>query len=117
METIPNAQQPIEGGDGILDWRWRNYLINKDNQLQSQDDWTPTAALADGAVSSTTVAVLGAALPDKAIATHDKIGAKDVMISAFVQAADTVRVVLMNKTGAPLSIAAGTVYVTVLRKQ
>lgn len=117
MESIPHDFDPIANDQGGLDWRWRLYLLNKDNQFQSDAAWTPTAGLADGAVASTAVQVTGAALNDIALATHDKIGANDVLISAFVQAAGVVRVMLINKTGAPLSIAAGTVYVTILRRQ
>lgn len=98
-------------------WRWRSYFRNKDNQIQAEALWTPTAALADGAVSATTVNVTGAAQNWPAIATHENIGANNVLISAHVQAEGVARVVIMNKTGAPLTIAAGTVYVTVFRRQ
>lgn len=114
---IPHNDVPLIDDLKRMFWRWRIYFEVLDNQLQSEVEWTPTAALADGAVSATTVTVVGAAIGDKALAAHDQIGANNVLISAFVQAEDTVRVVLMNKTGAPLTIAAGTVYVTVFRRQ
>ena len=116
MEQIPHNGVALVD-EKLLNWRWRQYFINKDNQLQSSAVWTPTAGLADGAVSFTTVDVVGAGLGDCVLADHDKIGANSVLISAFVQEADLVRVVLMNKTGAPLSIPEGTVYVTVFRRQ
>lgn len=117
METIPPNDVPIVDETKRLFWRWRQYFVSKDNQIQSSADWTPTAGLADAAVSSTTVSVTGAQIGDQALATHDQIGPNGVLISAFVQAAGVVRVVVMNKTGAPLTIAAGTVYVTVFRRQ
>ena len=50
------------------------------------------------------------------ITTRDQIGANDVLVSAHVQASDTVRVVIHNKTGGDLNIASGTVYVTVFKR-
>ena len=49
-------------------------------------------------------------------AAHDQIGANDVIVSAHVQAADTVRMMIVNKTGGDLNIANGTVYVTVWKR-
>jgi hypothetical protein len=72
--------------------------------------------MVDTAVTSTTITVTGAAAGDAALASHDQIGANDVLVSAHVQAADTVRVVIHNKTGGDLNIASGTLYVTVWKR-
>jgi len=76
------------------------------------DDWDPPK-IADDAVTSTTLTVAGARPGDPAVASHDQIGAVDVLISAHVQAANTVRVVILNKTGGQLDIAAGVVFAAV----
>lgn len=74
--------------------------------------WDPPN-MADGAVTSTTIVVAGARTGDPAVASHDQIGANDVMISAHVQAANTVRVILYNRTGGALDIANGNLVVAV----
>jgi hypothetical protein len=80
--------------------------------LTATATWNP-GSIADAAVASTTITVTGAAVGDIAYATHDQFGAVDVLISAHVQAADTVRVVFMNKTGGALDVASGTLRVVV----
>ena len=77
--------------------------------------WDPPN-MADGAVTSTTIGpigVTGIRTGDPAVASHDQIGANDVMISAHVQAANTVRVILYNRTGGALDIANGNLVVAV----
>ena len=76
------------------------------------DTWDPPN-MADGTDTSTTIAVPGARVGDPALASHDQIGANDVMISAHVQAAAVVRVVLLNRTGGGLNIASGNLFVAV----
>ena len=83
--------------------------------LRASATWNP-ANMVDGAVVSTTVTVTGAATGDVALAAHDQIGANDVIVSAHVEAADTVRMMIVNKTGGDLNIANGTVYVTVWKR-
>ena len=76
------------------------------------DIWDPPN-MADGAITSTTIAVLGARVGDPALAGHDQIGANDVMISAHIQAAAVARVILYNRTGGALDIASGNLFVAV----
>jgi len=71
--------------------------------------------IADGAVTSTTITVPGAVIGDPVIASQDQFASNDVLVSAHVASADTVRVVLMNKTGAPLDLASGTLRVVVFK--
>jgi hypothetical protein len=59
------------------------------------------------------ISVTGAETDDLVMTSHDQIGANDVLIGAHVQAADTVRVVLMNKSGGALNISSGTLTVHV----
>lgn len=83
--------------------------------LTNTATWDPGNMAADGSVASTTLTVTGAAVGDVAHASLSTIGANDVLITAHVQAADTVRVVLQNKTGGALDIASGTLRVVVLK--
>jgi hypothetical protein len=83
--------------------------------LTATATWDPANLAADGDAVSTTIAVPGALTTDKVVASHDQIGANNVLISAHVQAADTVRVTLMNKTGGALNIASGTLSVRCIR--
>jgi len=83
--------------------------------LRASATWNP-ANIVDTAVTSTTITVTGAEVGDVALASHDQIGANDVLVSAHVQAADTVRVVIHNKTGGDLNIASGTLYVTLFKR-
>ncbi len=114
------------GGSGILaGWHVRNSVPPTDGQTLVWDNtlklwkpggqqltatatWNPANLAADGNATSTTITVTGAALGDLAVATLSSIGANDVLVSAFIQAADTVRVVLLNKTGGAIDIASGT---------
>lgn len=82
------------------------------NTFKATATWDPASLLA-GVTASTTITVTGAAVGDIAYATHDQIGANDVLISAHVQSANTVRVVVDNLTGGVLDIASGTLSVLV----
>lgn len=112
--------RPVRGGDTPSDghmaaWDDTNkYWKPNFRHLTATATWDP-ALLAAGAVASTTITVTGAVAGDVAIASHDQLGANNVLISAHVQAADTVRVVLRNETGANLDIASGTLRVMVIR--
>lgn len=76
-------------------------------ELTGTKTWTPTAGLADGAISTTDVTVTGARVVDVCTASHDGIGANNVTVNAICTANDTVRVILTNRTGAPISIPSG----------
>jgi len=80
--------------------------------LSATATWDPPS-LNNGAVTSTTITVTGAGLGDIVNASHNQIGANNVIVSAHVQAADTVRVVLRNDSGGTLNIASGTLRVNV----
>ena len=80
--------------------------------LRASATWDP-GDIGDTAVASTTITVAGAVAGDVVIASHDQISANDMIVSAHVQAADTARVVVHNKTGGNLNIGSGTLYVTV----
>ncbi|HEX2077377.1 MAG TPA: glycosyl hydrolase family 28-related protein [Longimicrobium sp.] len=75
--------------------------------LGASTNWDPPSMAADAA-ASTTLSVPGATTGSVVIATHAQIGAQDILISGHVQAADTVRVVLHNKTGGTVDLGNGT---------
>lgn len=79
--------------------------------LNSSVVWNPPS-IASGASASTTVTVSGAALgqPVSASFSLDLMG---LGISAYVSALNTVSVVLVNNTGAPVDLGSGTVFVKV----
>ena len=84
--------------------------------LRASKTWGDPGVISVTDVVSTTIAVTGAAVGDVALASHDQIGANDVLVSAHVQEADTVRVELLNKTGGAIEINSGTLYVTVFKR-
>lgn len=82
--------------------------------LRASATWAP-GTIDDGGVATTTITVTGATTADPAVAAHTELGGDQVIISAYVQGANTVRVVILNKTGSPLSIGSGTLRATVFR--
>ena len=72
--------------------------------------WNP-GIIANGASVSTTIAVTGALANTTCTATHDQIQDKVVTISAVVNAGGSVRVVISNTSGAPVTVSNGNLYV------
>ena len=82
--------------------------------LRASKSWTP-GTIGDEAVATTTITVTGATTADPAIAAHTELGGDNFIISAHVQSANTVLVLILNKAGEPLTIGDGTLYVTVFK--
>lgn len=82
--------------------------------LGDNTTWNP-GSIADGASTSTSVTVTGAALGDVAFASLDTLTANDAILFAHVTATNSVRVVLFNKTGAPLDVSNGNLKVRVIK--
>ena len=76
--------------------------------------WNP-GSTADNAVATTTVSVRGAKVGQPVSVGFSSLTNENVVLDAHVQADDTVRVVLLNKTGGALDPASGTVTVVVWR--
>lgn len=76
--------------------------------------WNPASIAAD-AVATTTVSVRGARVGQPVSVGFSSITNENVLLTAQVQADNTVRVVLLNKTGGALDPASGTVKVVVWR--
>jgi hypothetical protein len=89
---------------GALGWNGGTPIVR---HLSGTTAWTPPA-LAQGAVASTTVPVPGAALGDTVAVGHSRGVPAGALLVGSVNAADTVTVTLLNLTGRPLRLAAGT---------
>jgi len=68
--------------------------------------WDPPSIL-DAAQTTTTVTVTGAALGDAVIATFS-VSLQALQLTAYVSAANTITVVLLNRTGAAVDLPSGT---------
>lgn len=71
--------------------------------------WSP-GSLASGSQTSTTVTATGASLGDFAQVSLD-VDLQDQIVTAYVSAADTVTVVLLNETGGSIDLGAVSVNV------
>lgn len=82
--------------------------------LVARGQWDPPS-LSPGGVVSGVIAVPGAMPGDPAVASHDQIGARDILISAHVESAGNVRVILRNDTGSAQDIPNGVLTVVVFQ--
>ena len=80
--------------------------------LRASTTWAP-GTIGDSGVAVTTITVNGAAQGDVAGASHSEFGGDDFIISAYVQSANTVRVLILNKSGETLTVGSGTLQVMV----
>lgn len=69
--------------------------------------WDPDSVV-DGAVTSTTLAVAGAAIGDPVVASFTVAVPAGALLVGAVTAEDTVTVTLFNKTGSALNLGSGT---------
>ena len=85
--------------------------------LEARATWDP-ASVADGAVATTTVTCLGAAVGDPvSVGFTANVAGTNLLWTAYVQAADVVRVVLLNKNGAAVDLGSGTLTVMVWKRR
>lgn len=83
--------------------------------LNASVDWD-MGATADGAIASTTVTVPGAAVGDPVSVSLSSLGNWGALLSAHVMAANTVLVIVLNKSGVTLDPAPGTLNVAVMKR-
>lgn len=103
------GQNPLNhllGSGAYLDTTWLNASATFD-----------PASVANGAQTSTTVAVPGAEFGDFVVSPALSISAAGMAVFGAVTAAGTVTVYYSNTTGAALDLASHTVYVRVLKRQ
>lgn len=72
------------------------------------------ASLVDGAGTTTTVTVTGAALGDFVVGVSMGVDLAGITVTAYVSAADTVSVRLQNESGGTIDLASTTLRVRVL---
>jgi hypothetical protein len=94
--------------DGVAT-RWR-IQDDKPAFYTNTATWDPVN-MANSAMVSTSVTVTGIAAGDVCSASHDQLGANNVMVSAHPSSPNTVRVVLENGEAGAVDIASGTVRV------
>lgn len=82
--------------------------------LTGSATWDP-GSIADGDDLSTTLTVTGAAVGDPCFAGFTSLTTQDVFVDAHVQATNTVRVKLLNRSGSSQDFASGTAKVTVFQ--
>lgn len=114
---MPLPPPPIENSDASPVFaRWLQQLWEAVRVLQADFTWNPGNLLDGTGETSAAVTVTGATLGDFAVAgaPYDLQG---ITCTAYVSAADTVRVRLQNETGGPIDLADGTWNVRVFRKQ
>jgi hypothetical protein len=83
--------------------------------LYGSKTWDP-GNIANLSSANDTVTVTGASVGDVCSATLSTIGSRNMLITAHVQAADTVRVVLFNNEGAAVDLPSGTLRVKVSKQ-
>lgn len=93
-----------------------NSVVNHPS-LTASTTWDP-GSLAAGVAANTTVTVANAAPGDTVLATHSTVqtAATSWILTGYVSAADTVRVVLLNATGGTVDLASGTLRVRVFKQ-
>ena len=82
-------------------------------QVKVTATWDP-ASIASGATVTTTATVSGASLGDFTLASFS-LSLQGMQLTSYVNAADTVTVVLSNLSGAAVNLASGTLAVLVLK--
>lgn len=85
-------------------------------QSVTTSTWS-VGAIADGAALNKDIAVAGAAVGDFVLASHTKMLTDELSISAHVSAADTVKVVISNSSGASVTPGSGTASVLVFKSR
>jgi hypothetical protein len=112
LRPIPHPSAHLVEADGTMAkawYDWFNQLSQKIGELvplQGKATYDPPS-LVDGAGTTTTVTVPGAALGDFASAAFS-LATSGITITAWVSAANTVSVRFQNESGGTLDIASGT---------
>lgn len=96
-------------GDGSTDWNTLTYCLTK--TIDASKTYDP-GSIASGAQITTTVTTTGAAMGDFVQASFS-LDLAGLTLTAYVSAADTVTVVLVNHTVGAVDLASGTLRVRV----
>jgi hypothetical protein len=124
VETLPPLARAPRGYDErdqnearrAIEERLRAILVRTNvlegYQLTGSVTWNPASITAND-VATTTVTVDGAVVGDPVSVGFSALTTENALMTAHVQAADTVQVMLFNKTGVNLDLGSGTVKVVV----
>lgn len=85
-------------------------------QVSWTETWNPNSIAAAG-YESEDITVPGAAVGDFCMASLSSMLTNDMMLTAHVSAADTVRVILFNPTAGALNVGSGTLAVLVFKSR
>lgn len=85
-------------------------------QVSWTETWNPNS-IAAGSYESEDVTVPGAAANDFCIASLSSLLANEMMLTAHVSAADTVKVILFNPTAGAINVGSGTLAVLVFKSR
>lgn len=118
-QRIPLPNQKLVEADGRMNKVWYDWLRDFDEKFRQTYPYEGTAtydppSLADGAGTTTTVTVTGAALGDMAMASFS-LTTSGISITAWVSAVNTVSVRFQNESGGVLDIGSGTLKAWVLK--
>lgn len=118
-QRIPLPSQKLVEADGRMNKVWYDWLRDFDEKFRQSYPLEGTVtydppSLADGAGTTTTITVTGAALGDMAQASFS-VATSGITITAWVSAANTVSVRFQNESGGVLDIASGTLKAWVLK--
>lgn len=91
--------------------------FHQDKRPRAEVTWDPPSMPQSGGVASTTISIASAALGDFVIASLTTLPAADILISAHVQAAGVVRVILKNESGSVQDLPSGTLRIRLLKKE
>ena len=89
------------------------HIIDESDVLIFRSDWTP-GALADGSGVTVNMTVTGAALGDW-VQASTVIDLKGLTLTAYVQAANTIQLVLVNHSGSGVTLANEYYYIRVMK--
>ena len=86
-----------------------------DATLSGSGQWRPLQ-LSDGEVASTTLRISSAEPGDGVVCSHDQLGSRPLLLTCHVESSGVIRAVLLNRSGGPVVVAAGTLRALVVRR-
>jgi parallel beta-helix repeat protein len=86
-----------------------------DTALSASGEWR-SLQLSDGGVASTTLRVAAAEPGDGVVCSHDQLGPRLLLLTCHVESPGVIRAILLNRSGGPIVVPAGTLRVLVLRR-
>jgi parallel beta-helix repeat protein len=86
-----------------------------DSSLSASGEWR-SLQLSDGGVASTTLRVAAAEPGDGVVCSHDQLGPRLLLLTCHVESSGVVRAILLNRSGGPIVVPAGTLRALVVRR-